>query len=284
MGMNLHPNPSLSHIIFSWPSTSSSLWSSTSSSTWSMSNDFVPLPFPSFANASLTHLTSFVHLSRGFFKLGFCKLKKNESVNENINIWDCSSLSLFSKVSGDRINSMERFSSVLVGRGWTMFKTKNGSSFVSGNFGSTYPVSVYLYRKVDSSRVEIVDLNCNVSSSENGKFRIRELRLPSLDFRNAPLRILQYILLMTDDIFYLACCWLENSYDGWVIVDSIIVKELDTSPVLTGSLGMDESSTMSGGEERRGGKLSSDGRVKDHNLLELDPFTVSLTGLAVQQS
>ncbi|KAF9608984.1 hypothetical protein IFM89_012323 [Coptis chinensis] len=115
---------------------------------------------------------------------------------------------------------MERFSSVLVGRGWTMFKTKNGSSFVSGNFGSTYPVSVYLYRKVDSSRVEIVDLNCNV-------LLVREL-----------------------------------ADDGWVIVDSIIVKELDTSPVLTGSLGMDESSTMSGGEERRGGKLSSDGRDK----------------------
>ncbi|KAF9610240.1 hypothetical protein IFM89_021433 [Coptis chinensis] len=177
---------------------------------------------------------------------------------------------------------MERFSSVLVGRGWTMFKTKNGSSFVSGNFGSTYPVSVYLYRKVDSSRVEIVDLNCNVSSSENGKFRIRELRLPSLDFRNAPLRILQYILLMTDDIFYLAMLTTyqtseqlntdrkekqvllvrELADDGWVIVDSIIVKELDTSPVLTGSLGMDESSTMSGGEERRDGKLSSDGRDK----------------------
>ncbi|KAK9950235.1 hypothetical protein M0R45_005736 [Rubus argutus] len=52
--------------------------------------------------------------------------------------------------------------------------------------------SVYLFRKVDTNRVRA------------GECRIRELRLPALDFRNAPLRILQYILLMTDDIFYLA--------------------------------------------------------------------------------
>ncbi|XLT29433.1 hypothetical protein HN873_060725 [Arachis hypogaea] len=38
----------------------------------------------------------------------------------------------------------------------------------------------------------------------DGACRGRELKSPHLDFGNAPLRILQYILLMTDDIFCLA--------------------------------------------------------------------------------
>lgn len=77
---------------------------------------------------------------------------------------------------------MEAFSRALAGIGWTLFKTKKNSN----------SRSVYLFRKVDSGRVRA-----------NG-CRIRELRLPALDFKNAPLRILQYVVLMTDDVFYLA--------------------------------------------------------------------------------
>lgn len=88
---------------------------------------------------------------------------------------------------------MEVFSRALAGLGWTLFKTKENPSTGSGDrrvCGGGK--SVYLFRKVDTNRVRA------------GECRIRELRLPALDFRNAPLRILQYILLMTDDIFYLA--------------------------------------------------------------------------------
>lgn len=88
---------------------------------------------------------------------------------------------------------MDAFSRALAGLGWTLFKTKKAPSSDS----AVTPVkSVFLFRKVDSCRLR--------SMRENGGCRIRELRLPPLDFRNAPLRILQYIILMTDDVFYLA--------------------------------------------------------------------------------
>ncbi|KAI3955124.1 hypothetical protein MKW92_050718 [Papaver armeniacum] len=207
MGMDLYPNPSLSHIIFSWPPSSSSpsssssasnallpssLWSSTSSS-WpsSLPPNFVPLPFPYLITASVTQLRCFVQLSKGLFKLVYHHTNKKKILSEVSN-WDCSSLSLFSRVTGDRIDSMDHFSRVLAGLGWTLFKTKINPSLVSNDFGFVGPSSVYLFRKVDSSRVQ------------NGDFRMRELRLPHLDFKNAPLRILHYVLLMTDDVFYLA--------------------------------------------------------------------------------
>ncbi|OVA07388.1 hypothetical protein BVC80_8877g9 [Macleaya cordata] len=119
---------------------------------------------------------------------GLFKLVSHKSNNKTIKIlnednktsnWDCSSLSLFSRVTGDRIDSMDSFSRVLAGMGWTLFKTKNNPSLVSGGFGFVGPNSVFLFRKVDSNRVQA------------GDFRIRELRLPPLDFKNAPLRILQ---------------------------------------------------------------------------------------------
>lgn len=104
-------------------------------------------------------------------------------------------MSLFSRLTGDRIDTMEGFSRALAGLGWTLFKTKENPATDSRErrvFGGR---PVYLFRKVDTNRVRA----CAV-----GECRIRELRLPPLDFRNAPLRILHYILLMTDDIFYLA--------------------------------------------------------------------------------
>ncbi|XP_062018718.1 uncharacterized protein LOC133735312 [Rosa rugosa] len=200
MGMDLHPTASLSHIILSHPppppppsSSSPSLgspssfpstWSSTSlSSTSSLPEDTVPLPFPSLIAAPIPHLRAFVKMSRGLFKLVFapseCIASDAASTESH---WNCCSASLFSRLTGDRMDTMEGFSRALAGVAWTLFKTKE-------NGGGK---SVYLFRKVDVNRVRA------------GECRIRELRLPALDFRNAPLRILQYILLMTDDIFYLA--------------------------------------------------------------------------------
>lgn len=192
IGMDLHPNPSLSHIIFSWPSCS-----------WSLGNDAAPLPFPSLTTASMSHLRLFVNLSRGFFKLVFLKnnhspLEKIESLNNNN--WDCTSSCLFSRVTGHRIHSMNGFSKALLGMGWTLFKTNTNSQ----SFQDSMDRPLYLYRKLGTIKM------CNIINLPNGNgdvgecCRVRELRLPPLDFRNLPLRILQYILLMTDDAFYLA--------------------------------------------------------------------------------
>ncbi|KAL2504690.1 hypothetical protein Adt_20311 [Abeliophyllum distichum] len=123
IGMDLHPNSSLSHIIFSWPSSCS----------WSLGNDAVPLPFPSLTTASMSHLRLFVNLSRGFFKLVFLKndhspVEKIESLNNNN--WDCTSSCLFSRITGKRIHSMDGFSKALLGMGWTLFKTNaNNQAF-----------------------------------------------------------------------------------------------------------------------------------------------------------
>ncbi|XP_039058816.1 uncharacterized protein LOC120202474 [Hibiscus syriacus] len=207
MGMDLHPAPSLSHIIFSFSSSSpsppsSSSSSSASSSALSLSSSFsMPLPtgavlisFPSLSSSSLSHLRSFVSLSKGLFKLVFltaddsgCDAKLDDARN-----WDCCSVSLFSKRTGDRIDSMQSFSRALAGMGWTLFSTRKNPSLDSLNTASK---SVYLFRKVDSGRVR--------GGRGNGERRVRELRLPSLDFRNAPLKILQYVVLMTGDVFYL---------------------------------------------------------------------------------
>lgn len=90
---------------------------------------------------------------------------------------------------------MDAFSRALAGMGWTLFKTKQNPSQDLKEKRVWGGNSVFLFRKVESNRVRAGRVN---------ECRIRELRLPPLDFRNAPLRILQYILLMTDDIFYLS--------------------------------------------------------------------------------
>ncbi|KAK2656368.1 hypothetical protein Ddye_009420 [Dipteronia dyeriana] len=209
MGMDLYPTPSLSHIIFSYPfsgstsspshSSSSSSWSSISlSSSLILPNDAVPLPFPSLITSSLSHLRSFVSLSKGFFKLVFLPHNHNSNStrlnveNSSPSHWNCCSFSLFSRLNSDRIDTMDAFSRALAGMGWTLFKTKKNPSPDSAPAAK----SVFFFRKVDSGRVRAL--------RDNGGCRIRELRLPPLDFRNAPLRILQYIILMTDDVFYLA--------------------------------------------------------------------------------
>ncbi|KAE9608659.1 hypothetical protein Lalb_Chr08g0238031 [Lupinus albus] len=208
LGFDLHPTPSLSHIIFSNPSTSTSSSTSSSSSTTtpstssfsssyspSLLNDAVPIPFPSLSTAPLTHLRFLVNLSPRAFKLVFFNHRPSPAAASHGIDVDCCSLSLYSRVVGDRIDSMEGFCRVLAGKGWIFYKSKKKPSLNLRDSGD----DVYLFRKVDVNRVWV-----NRVEEPNGACRMRELRLPHLDFGNAPLRILQYILLMTDDIFFLA--------------------------------------------------------------------------------
>lgn len=95
---------------------------------------------------------------------------------------------------------MDGFSRALAGKGWTLYKTMDNPSPDSGQCRVGNPV--YLFRKMDANRVRARPVIGDGGGMEG--CRMRELRLPLLDFRNAPLRILQYILLMTDDVFYLA--------------------------------------------------------------------------------
>ncbi|KAL2347177.1 hypothetical protein Fmac_001177 [Flemingia macrophylla] len=180
LGLDLYPTPSLSHIIFSNPSSSSSC---------SLQNDAVPIPFPSLAATPLAHLRCFLTLSPRAFKIVLFRSDHHHCPAAATG-WDCCSLSLHSRVVGARVATMEDFCRILAGKGWSFCKTKkNPSSDRCGVF--------YLFKKVDVNRVR-------VGAPVDGPCRVRELRLPHLDFGNAPLRILQYILLMTDDIFCLA--------------------------------------------------------------------------------
>lgn len=200
LGMNLHPTPSLSHIIFSNPSSSSPSPSTPSTSSFSVSsasssllNHAIPIPFPSFATTPLTHLRFFVTLFPRAFKLVLFT-SDGDSDAVGVSNWDCCSVSLCSRVTGIRVDTMEGFCRILAGKGWTFFKTKENPSVDHCGGGV-----VYLFRKVDVNRVRVGRVG-----APDGACRVRELRLPHLDFENAPLRILQYILLMTDDVFCLA--------------------------------------------------------------------------------
>ncbi|OMP01149.1 hypothetical protein COLO4_12107 [Corchorus olitorius] len=156
-------------------------------------NGAVLVSFPSLSSSSLSHLRSFVSISKGLFKLVFITTSSDfDAEFDDSRNWDCCSISLFSRLTGYRIDSMDAFSRALAGMGWTLFKTRQNPSVDSD---SSTTKSVYLFRKVDSGRIR--------GGRGHGECRIRELRLPSLDFRNAPLKILQYIVLMTDDVFCL---------------------------------------------------------------------------------
>lgn len=138
----------------------------------------------------------------GFFKLVFLKsdldLGDDRLIDRKSSNWDCCSFSLVLRMSNCRIGSMDCFCKALAGQGWTFFKTKYNPCVNSVDRPVWGTNAVYLFRKTESARV----LSRQVSGVSER--RMREMRLPPLDFRNAPLRILQYILLMTDDIFYLA--------------------------------------------------------------------------------
>ncbi|CAJ1974844.1 unnamed protein product [Sphenostylis stenocarpa] len=198
LGLDLYPTPSLSHIIFSNPSSSSSSKPSSlsfSSTSCSLQNDAVPIPFPSLSATPLTHLRCFLTLSPRAFKIVLFSSDHHPDASAgfgNAGNWDCGSFSLYSRVLGHRVGTMEEFCRILAGKGWSFYKTKKNPTSDQRR-GSAF----YLFRRVDVNRVRVgapVDEAC----------RVRELRLPHLDFGNAPLRILQYILLMTDDIFCLA--------------------------------------------------------------------------------
>lgn len=206
IGLDFWPSPSLSHLIFSSPSSSSSLSatiSSFSSTSLALPNGAVSLPFPDLIASSVAHLRCFVGISKGFFKLGFLKSDlnlENDGIDRKSSNWDCCSFSLVLRMSNCRIVSMDCFCKALAGKGWTFFKTKYNACGDSSDRPVWGTNAVYLFRKTESARGFI-----RQGSGDGGsECRMREMRLPPLDFRNAPLRILQYILLMTDDIFYLA--------------------------------------------------------------------------------
>lgn len=193
--------PSVSSNATTSTSTSSSLslWGSTT-----IPNDAVPLPFPSLStSSSISLLRYFVSLTKGLFKLVFLEIDDNSRFSPN-NLYNCkynydsssNVVALVSRVSGKPMNSMEDFSRVLAGNGWALFRSSEKKNTASS-------CSVYMFRKMDSHRVRAKKMINGCDGG--GECRIRELRLPALDFKNGvPLRILQYILLMTDDIFYLA--------------------------------------------------------------------------------
>ncbi|GMI79986.1 hypothetical protein like AT5G08770 [Hibiscus trionum] len=141
----------------------------------------VLISFPSLSSSSLSNLRSFVSLSKGLFKLVFLTTDDSDfdAKLDDARHWDCYSISLFSRRTCDRIDSILSFSRALAGMGWTLFTTRKTPSLNSLN---TATKSVYLFRKVDSGRVR--------GGRGNGERMIRELRLASLDFRNAPLKIL----------------------------------------------------------------------------------------------
>lgn len=249
IGMDFHPTPSLSHLIFSWPTPSSpsSSSSTSSSSSWASSstpstssplnnnrpsvsstttttsssasawttllpNDAVPLPFPSLStpSTSLSLLRYFVSLSKGLFKLVFFNFDPESDIQpRNFNYRnyypdsDCSPAPfLHSRVSSRRVGSMDDFSRELAGYGWTLFRNRQKPKCPSSSSSSSESDLVYLFRKKELNRVHARGPG---GGGHIGECRVRELRLPALDFNNAvPLRILLYILLMTDDIFYLA--------------------------------------------------------------------------------
>lgn len=101
---------------------------------------------------------------------------------------------------------MDDFSRELAGFGWTLFRTRQKPKSQSCSSSSLALDLVYLFRKKELNRVRVqVRARGPDGGHEGGECRVRELRLPTLDFKNGvPLRILLYILLMTDDIFYLA--------------------------------------------------------------------------------
>ncbi|CAI9777543.1 unnamed protein product [Fraxinus pennsylvanica] len=208
IGMDLHPNPSLSHIIFLWPSCS-----------WSLGNDAVPLPFPSLTTASMSHLRLFVNLSRGFFKLVFLKsnrspLEKIESLNNNN--WDWTSSCLFSRITGERIYSMDGFSKALLGMGWTLFKTNANNQAVQDSMDS----SVYLYRKSGMNRICNAIKLPNANGDGGESCRVRELRLarsPLIESRSRSLATLNPTGLRLvgeeEDLIFLCC--LDFNYHGY---------------------------------------------------------------------
>ncbi|KAJ4883177.1 Uncharacterized protein Rs2_33270 [Raphanus sativus] len=108
--------------------------------------------------------------------------------SSSVSNWDCCSVSLVSRITNKRIGSMESFAQALASNGWTIYKTKANESTTTSHGGNAGSSSAYLFRKVYSGRVMM--MTTRDGGNGGSCSRVRELRLPLLDFENAPLRIL----------------------------------------------------------------------------------------------
>ncbi|XP_057832417.1 uncharacterized protein LOC131043087 [Cryptomeria japonica] len=156
-------------LIYSWPGMAAreSVW----------------LPFPHLTDACPQQLHEFVTLSRGLFRV------ENLPSNNRSPVAYPRKSSLAVRISREFVDSMEKFTRILAGRGWSVF-----------NVTSSVDKEVFVYRKIDYKlRLQWDGLNPTPSPA----YRARELRLPRLDLTNARTEVLEYILLMTDDLFYL---------------------------------------------------------------------------------
>nr|ACN41178.1 unknown [Picea sitchensis] len=158
-------------LIYSWPAIAMA------------GHESVSLPFPHLTDARLQQLHDFAKLSRGLFRVESLPLRSGNSKRD-----PCPRRgSLGVRVSKESVEGMDKFTRVMAGAGWSVFKIKTMEE-------------MYVYRKVDFKlRLQWDGSNPGPSPA----FRARELRLPELDLTSAPIETLEYILLMTDDLFYL---------------------------------------------------------------------------------
>lgn len=162
-------------LIYSWPAMAKGRGMA--------AHESVSLPFPHLSDARIQTLHDFVKLSRGLFRVESLPLRPGNSKRD-----PCPRRgSLGVRVSREPVEGMEKFTRVMAGAGWSVFKIKAMEE-------------MYVYRKIDFKlRLQWDGSNPGPSPA----FRARELRLPELDLTSAPIEILEYILLMTDDLFYL---------------------------------------------------------------------------------
>lgn len=169
-------------LVYSWPTPGM------------VTHESISLPFPRLADAQLQELHDFAKLSRGFFRvenlclpLPPCNSYSNSHSNSGTGR-ERGFGSLGVRLNRELINNMDKFTRVMAGAGWSMFKLKSTDEMY------------YVYKKVDFKRRLQWD---GSNPTPAPAFRARELRLPELNLTSAPTEILEYVLLMTDDLFYL---------------------------------------------------------------------------------
>lgn len=169
-------------LIYSWPAMGIT------------AHESVSLPFPRIADARLQELHEFAKLSRGFFRVENLSLplplsnSYSDSHSTSRRGTEKGSGSLGMRLNRELIDNMDKFTRVMTGAGWSMFKLKSMEEMY------------YVYRKVDfKHRLQWDGSNPRPAPAS----RARELRLPELNLTSAPTEILEYVLLMTDDLFYL---------------------------------------------------------------------------------
>lgn len=168
-------------LVYSWPTPCM------------VTHESISLPFPRLADAQLQELHDFAKLSRGFFRvenlclpLPPCNSYSNSHSNSGRGR-ERGFGSLGVRLNRELINNMDKFTRVMAGAGWSMFKLKSTDEMY------------YVYKKVDFKRRLQWD---GSNPTPAPAFRARELRLPELNLTSAPTEILEYVLLMTDELFY----------------------------------------------------------------------------------